>query len=223
VITVSSLHEKTQPITRPVLTRPKLTYFDAPVSRGEECRLALHVAGVDFEDVRLKRDEWAALKPTTPFGSLPTFEVEGHAPLAQSNAILVYIGRHWGLHPKDDWEAARHEAMMSHLEDLRAAISPTLRIADEAEKKKAREAVATTTLPAWCTFAERQMGDGPFFGGAKPSVVDFKIYVVVRWLTSGALDHIPTSIVQGFPKLMRAHDAVRDHERVKEWTARHAK
>ena len=37
------------------MTKPKLTYFDAPVSRGEECRLALHLAGVDFEDDRLKR------------------------------------------------------------------------------------------------------------------------------------------------------------------------
>ncbi|HEY6463202.1 MAG TPA: glutathione S-transferase N-terminal domain-containing protein, partial [Polyangiaceae bacterium] len=94
------------------MSRPKLTYFDAPVSRGEECRLALHVAGVDFEDNRLERAAWAALKPSTPFGSLPLFDVPGHPTLAQSNAILVYVGRCWGLHPKDDFEAARHEAMM---------------------------------------------------------------------------------------------------------------
>ena len=37
------------------MSKPKLTYFDAPVSRGEECRLALHLAGIDFEDVRIKR------------------------------------------------------------------------------------------------------------------------------------------------------------------------
>src|SRR3954469_18273303 len=119
------------------MTKPKLTYFDAPVSRGEECRLALHLAGVDFEDNRLKRDQWMALKPTTPYGSVPILEMPGHPPLAQSNAILVLIGRRHGLHPKDDFEAARHEAMMMHVEDLRAQAAPTLRIADEAEKKKA--------------------------------------------------------------------------------------
>ena len=32
------------------MSKPKLSYFDAPVSRGEECRLALHAANVDFED-----------------------------------------------------------------------------------------------------------------------------------------------------------------------------
>ena len=49
------------------LTRPQLTYFDAPVSRGEECRLALHLAGVEFDDHRIKAADWPALKPTTPY------------------------------------------------------------------------------------------------------------------------------------------------------------
>src|SRR4051812_10283278 len=53
------------------MTKPKLTYFDAPVSRGEECRLALHLAGVEFEDDRIKGPDWPALKPTTPYGSVP--------------------------------------------------------------------------------------------------------------------------------------------------------
>ena len=42
------------------MAKPRLIYFDAPVSRGEECRLALHLAGVDFEDVRIKFDAWPA-------------------------------------------------------------------------------------------------------------------------------------------------------------------
>src|SRR4051812_20151736 len=111
------------------MTRPKLTYFDAPVSRGEECRLALHCAGVDFEDTRVPRADWPALKPTTPFGSMPVLELPGQPPLAQSNAILTLIGRLHGLHPKGLFEAARHEAVMQHVEDLRANIAPTLRMA----------------------------------------------------------------------------------------------
>src|SRR5262249_27699206 len=123
------------------MQKPKLTYFDAPVSRGEECRLALHLAGVDFEDVRVKVADWPALKPTTPFGGMPLFEMPGHPVLAQSNAILTLVGRRHGLHPKDDIEAARHEALMQYAEDLRANVSPTLRMKDEAEKKRAREAI----------------------------------------------------------------------------------
>src|SRR5512134_2864059 len=112
-------------ISSPAMNKPRLIYFDAPVSRGEECRLALHVAGIDFEDVRIKGADWPALKGQTPYGGLPVLELPGKPPLAHSNAILVLIGRRHGLHPADDFEAARHEGVMQHVEDLRAAMSPT--------------------------------------------------------------------------------------------------
>jgi glutathione S-transferase len=201
-------------------SKPKLIYFDAPMSRGEECRLALHVAGVAFEDVRIKREEWAALKPSTPFGSLPVLEMPGHLPLAQSNAILVFIGRHYGIHPQDEFQAARHEAVMCHVEDLRAAISPSMRMTDEAEKRKAREELARSVIPVWAAQTEKQIGHGAFFAGTKMHVVDLKLHMIVRWLTGGALDHVPGAILDAFPKLRGVHDAVRDDAHVKEWRAR---
>lgn len=200
--------------------KPKLTYFDAPVSRGEECRLALHIAGVEFEDVRIKGADWPALKPKTPFGSLPIFELPGHPVLAQSNAILVLIGRRYGLHPKDDFEAARHEAILEYVEELRANMTPTLRISDEAEKKKARGALVASYLPNWGANVENQLGDGPFFAGAALHVADIKLHMAVRWFAGGKVDYIPATIFSSFPKLIRLHDAVRDHERVKSWYAR---
>jgi len=203
------------------MSKPKITYFDAPVSRGEECRLALHAAGVDFEDNRIKREQWPGLKPTTPFGGLPVFEVEGHAPLGQTNAILVLIGRQHGLHPKDDFEAAQHEAMMAHIEDLRTTVGNTMRIADDAEKKKVREGLAETYIPTWAANAEKHIGDaGPFFGGSSLNVVDIKIFIVMRWFISGALDHIPTTIFAAYPKLNRIFEAVKGHEAVKSWYAK---
>ena len=139
----------------PTMSKPRLIYFDAPVSRGEECRLALHLAGIDFEDVRIKSADWPAMKERMPYGSLPVLELPGSPALAHSNAILVLIGRRHGLHPADDVEAARHEGMMQHVEDLRAHVSPTLRMGD-AEKKTAREALVAGFLPAWARAAERE-------------------------------------------------------------------
>jgi prostaglandin-H2 D-isomerase / glutathione transferase len=202
------------------MSKPKLTYFDAPVSRGEECRLALHIAGVAFDDNRITGDAWAALKPTTPFGSLPVFEQAGQAPLAQSNAILMLIGRQHGLHPQDLQEAARHEALMCHVEELRAQVTPSLRISDPAEKKKARETLAAGYLPSWGQYAERQLGAGPFVAGAKLHVADLKLHMAVRWFASGNVDHVPPTIFADCPKLTRLYEAVRDDARVKAWYAR---
>ncbi len=201
------------------MTKPTLTYFDAPVSRGEECRLALHLAGVDFEDVRIKGADWPTMKASTPYGGMPLLTLPGHAPIAHSNAILTLIGRRHGLHPTDDVEAARHEGMMQHVEDLRAAVSPTLRLG-EPEKKIAREALTATFLPAWAAAAEQNITGEPFFGGAALNVVDLKLHMAVRWFIGGKVDHIPATIFAGYPKLTRVHDAVRDHAGVQAWYAK---
>ena len=201
------------------MSKPRLTYFDAPVSRGEECRLALHLAGVDFEDVRIKPADWPALKEQMPYGSVPVLELPGRGTFAHSNAILVLIGRRHGLHPEDDFEAARHQGMMEHVEDLRGRVSPTLRMPD-AEKKAAREALVANYLPAWARAAERNIVAAPFFGGEKIHVVDLKLHMAVRWFIGGKVDHIPATIFAGYPKLMGVHDAVRDHAGVKSWYAK---
>lgn len=201
------------------MNKPKLTYFDAPVSRGEECRLALHLAGIDFEDERIKFADWAALKEHTPYGAMPFLTLPGKPPLAHSNAILVYIGRSHGLHPRDDFEAARHEGMMQHVEDLRARVSPTLRMAD-AEKKARREELVAGFMPEWARAAERNITATPFFGGASIHVVDLKLYMAVRWFNGGKVDHIPATIFDAYPRLMGVHNAVRDHAGVKSWHAK---
>ncbi len=200
------------------MTKPKLTYFDLSGSRGEECRLALHLAGIEFEDNRIKRGDWGALKPTTPFGSMPILDLPGKPPLAHSNAILGLIGRRHGLHPADDFEAARHEGIMQYCEDLRNTVGPTLRIEDPAEKKAKREELARTYLPTWAANVEKQI-EGPFLAGGKLHVADLKLHIIVRWFATGTVDHVPATVFDAFPKLTALSKAVGDHTGVKAWTA----
>ena len=202
------------------MNKPRLIYFDFAGSRGEECRIAMHLAGIDFEDVRIKGADWPAMKADTPFGAMPVLEIPGQAPLAHSNAILVLIGRQHRLHPADVFEAARHESLMCAVEDLRNNITPTLRITDPELKRQAREALATNELSTWGSQVERQLGDGPFIGGATLQVADLKLYMVVRWLSSGVLDHVPTTVLDHCPKLLRLYAAVAEHAGVKAWLAK---
>jgi glutathione S-transferase len=198
----------------------KLTYFDIPRSRGEECRLALFVAGVPFEDERLKSDAWPARRPSTPFGALPVLTVEGKGLLAQSNAILRYIGSAYDLHPTDPFEAARHEGILGAVEDLRVRLSQVNRVQDPAEKKRAREEFASGYLQEWGGFVERQISDGPFLGGSKLNVADLKLFVGASSFMTGTFDHIPTDVFKAFPKLTLLVDAVKHHPKVEAWYAR---
>ena len=201
------------------MTSPTLTYFDIPTSRGEECRLALFIAGVPFTDERLNHEQWAARKASTPYGALPTFAMEGKPLLAQSNAILRMIGSQHGLLPSDAWESARHEGVMCSVEELRAKLGPTLRIKDEVEKKAARTALATGFLPEWAGQMERQIV-GPFVGGASLSVADLKLFVATSAILKGVVDFIPPSTFDAFPKLLALVAAVKAHPKVVAWYAR---
>lgn len=202
------------------MSKPKVTYFDFAGSRGEEVRLALAIAGVAFEDVRLKDDQFAAIKSQLPFGALPVFEVEGHGSFAETNAILRLIGRVHGLHPNDPWEGARHDAVMDACEELRQRVSATSRFSDAAEKKAAREALAAGYVPRWAQGVERLIGQGPFIGGAKPAVADIKVYMLERALSSGIYDNIPATVLAPFKALKALAAGVANHPAVLAWTAR---
>jgi glutathione S-transferase len=90
----------------------------------------------------------------------------------------------------------------------------------DAEKKAARESMVESFLPAWAQAAEKNIVGEPFFGGPTLNVVDLKLHMAVRWFVGGKVDHIPATIFAGYPRLMRVHDAVRDHAGVKSWSAR---
>ena len=197
----------------------KLTYFDVPVSRGEECRLALHLAGVPFEDERLQQADWTARKASFPFGALPVLAVEGKGAIAQSNAILRFVGAQHGLHPTEPFEAARHEALMGAIEDLRARVGQVTRIKEEPEKSRARGELAAGYLQEWGGFVERQIGEGPFMAGGSINIVDLKLFVALSTFLRGSMDHIPADVFKAFPKLLKLIDAVKRHPKVVEWYA----
>lgn len=197
----------------------KLTYFDFPGGRGEDCRLTFHVAGVAFDDDRIKGPDWPKLKPETPFGGLPVLEVEGLGRLAQSNAILGYLGRRFDLHPADPWLAAQHEALMEAAEEARMQVGATLR-SDPDEKKRRREELASGYLADWGQRMDRILGPGPFVSGDRLHVADLKLFVLLKWFKSGALDHIPIDLFDRHPRLMGVYEAVRTHPAVQAWYAR---
>ncbi len=197
----------------------KLTYFEPSASRGEECRLALHLAGLSFEDERLTGVQFAARKASTPFGALPVLTVDGRQ-LAQSNAILRFIGSQHGLHPAEPFEAALHEAVMCAVEDLRMRMGPIIRIKDEVEKKRARQEAAAGYLQEWGAAVERQIGAGPYLAGAKPCVADLKLFVAVGAYLKGTIDHISPGVFGAFPRLLRLVEAVKQHPKVVDWYAR---
>jgi glutathione S-transferase len=180
----------------------------------------LTVAGVDFEDDRLPPKSWPELKGSTPFGCLPVLEIEGRGRLAETNAILTFIGRGHDLHPKDSWQAAQHLSVMSAAEHLRHASAATSKASSEEEKKAAREALAAGTLSRFGKSVEAMIGEGPFLAGQEINVADIKLYVVLRGYVTGIFDYISKDVFSEYTKLMKLYEAVEKHPKVAGWMNR---
>ncbi|MGQ0429041.1 MAG: glutathione S-transferase [Gammaproteobacteria bacterium] len=192
-----------------------LTYFDFDGGRGEAARLTMHLGGIAFEDRRIAGKDWPAQRDKTPFQALPVLEVDGKV-ITQSNTINRYLGKLAGLYPKDDWQAVLADEVMEAVEDISTKIGNTIFIEDEA-KKKAREALAAGSIPRFLQQIEARLkaGGGEWFVEKRLTVADIKCFLWVRWLKSGALDHIPADIVDTHAPLLAKHlERVRNHPKV---------
>lgn len=182
-----------------------LTYFDFDGSRGEVARLVMRIAGIAFEDRRIARSDWPALRDKTPYQSMPVLEVDGKV-IAQSNTINRYLGKLAGLYPRDDWQAALVDEVMDAVEDISTRIGSTIALEGEA-KKKAREALAAGSIAHFLRQIEARLkaGGGEWFVENRLTVADLKVYLLVRWLKAGVLDHIPADIVDNHAPLLAKH------------------
>lgn len=192
-----------------------LTYFDFDGSRGEVPRLAMHVAGVAFEDRRIARKDWAALRDSMPFQAVPVLDVDGKV-IAQSNTINRYVGKLTGLYPKDDWQAVLADEVMDAVEDITTRIGATIRMEDEA-KKKAREELAAGPIPRFLQQLDARLkaGGGEWFVENRLTVADLKCYLLTRWLKSGVIDHVPADIVDRNAPLLAKHlERVGNHPKI---------
>jgi glutathione S-transferase len=201
-----------------------LTYFDFDGGRGEVARLVMHIAGIAFEDRRIAGKDWPALRDSMPFQAMPVLEVDGKL-ITQSNTINRYLGKLAGLYPKDDWQAALADEVMDAVEDISTKIGNTIALDDEA-KKKTREALAAGPIPRYLKQIEARLkaGGGEWFVENRLTVADLKCFMSVRWLKSGALDHIPADIVDKHAPLLAMHlEQVKSHPKIAAYYAARGK
>jgi glutathione S-transferase len=196
------------------MAKLKLTYFDINGSRGEAARLALSLGGIPFEDDRVSMSGWPALKPRMRFHALPTLEVDGEV-ITQSNTINRFVGKLAGLYPEDALEAAHCDEVMDAVEDVGGRISATFRIEDPAQKRAAREALAEGPIRLYLERLQEllQARGGQYFADARLSVADLKVFVWIRGLRSGILDHIPVDLAERVAPLLAKHcDKIGSHD-----------
>ncbi|CAK4581809.1 unnamed protein product [Aphanomyces euteiches] len=193
----------------------KLTYFDF-AARGETTRLPLVIGDVPFEDERLQREDWPALKASMPYKKLPVMTVDGHV-LCQSLAISRYAGKLAGLYPLDNHvDACRVDEIGDFFEDIVHTIMAVLHETDAVKKETLKTQLKTDKLPEMLTMLEPRVAStslkGPWFLD-KITMADLVIYNLVRSFKTPFFKQleIPTDISDKYTRLHEIYDAVASH------------
>lgn len=183
----------------------KLNYFDFHGGRAEPARIALHMGGIAFEDHRFAFPEFAEFRKRTPFGQVPTLEVDG-VHVTQCDAINRYVGKLAGLYPTDPLQALFCDEVMYVVEEAGVRMGPTFRMSGE-EQKAARLALVNGSMPVYLAWLQTQLQahGGEFFADNRLTMADLKVFVDVRGLNSGRLDHVPTDLVERVAPALNAH------------------
>ncbi|KAH7718382.1 CBN-GST-8 protein [Aphelenchoides avenae] len=152
----------------------KFYYFDAR-GLGEFIRMLFKYANVDFEDIRIARDDWPAMKPKMPFGEIPVLEVDNKQ-LAQSYTIARYLARKFELAGNDEWEAAKIDEIADLHADFRKEILPyvyTVHGYRKGDKEALHKDFVAGMEKFMPLFARVLKATGSGFFTNKPSWVDF--------------------------------------------------
>ena len=183
----------------------KLTYFDIHGGRAEPVRLALHIGNVAFEDYRFAHPDFAEVRKSTPFGQVPTLMVDGMQ-VTQSDSILRYAGKLAGLYPADAYQALLCDEVAYVVEEAGVKMGPSFRMTGDAQKE-ARTALVNGSMPVYLRWLQSQLQahGGEYFADNRLTVADLKVFVYVRSLNSGRLDHVPTDLVQKVAPALNAH------------------
>lgn len=221
-----------------------LNYWNIP-GRGESIRVLLTLGGMNFENnfVPLPMpfgnpegvspppfDEgmWPALKPNTPWGTLPTLTLPSGAVIGQQRSILRYLGKkiiHKGaaLYPNDPEAAAIVDGFMDMLEDIwpvlvgvngpavleTAPIYSTLMgqgWLDDFLNPRMEPGAGDIAFQFDCL--EKAMShEGPFLLGSDLSCADILLFAAIPWWGAGVFRNMD-KMLENRPKVERCVRAI---------------
>ncbi|XP_021711351.1 glutathione S-transferase isoform X4 [Aedes aegypti] len=188
----------------------KVYYFNVK-ALGEPLRFLLSYGNLPFDDIRITREEWPALKPTMPMGQMPVLEVDGKR-VHQSLAMCRYVAKQIGLAGSDPVEELQIDAIVDTINDFRLKIAIVAYEPDDMVKEKKMITLTNEVIPFYLTKLNviAKENNGHLVLG-KPTWAD--VYF------AGILDYLnyltKTDLLTNFPQLQEVVTKVLENENVK--------
>lgn len=200
------------PPAEPIKHSYTLFYFNVK-ALAEPLRYLFAYGGIEYEDVRVTRDEWPALKPTMPMGQMPVLEVDGKR-VHQSISMARFLARTVGLCGSNPWEDLQIDIVVDTINDFRLKIAVVSYEPEDEIKEKKLVTLNTEVIPFYLEKLEQTVKDNDghlalnkltwadiYFAG----ILDYMNYMVKR------------DLLEPYPALRAVVDTVNAMEPIKAW------
>ena len=198
----------------------RLVYFPVP-GRAEACRVALAFSGLEWEDVEVTGVRFEIMKNDgeLPWDMLPILQTP-EGTIAESSAILRFVGQDVGLVPEDRFQSAKVDEFIDGKGPLATALNTTFGISDEDERIRLRKELfspqgAGTKNLALLQRKVSQSDTGWAAGTDEMTIADLKLFTELFALFSGNYDGIEASVISDYPQLLKYHEKVANEPRIK--------
>ena len=196
--------------TAKVMPTYKLYYFN---SRGlaEVPRWIFAQAGIEYEDIRVEKDQWPDMKPTMPFGTLPVLEVDGKR-LSGSRVIARYLAEQYNLAGSNAFENAEVDSIADGITDFRTELGKALFEKDEKRKEELKKEFSEKTLPTALKRFNELASTGGYLWDNKVTWADFLLLTTLSYITSA---HPET--LDNYPALKKLQETVESLPNIAKW------
>ena len=191
----------------------KLIYFESR-GRAEVIRFIFAQAEVQYEDKRVTQEEWAKLKPNTPYGTLPVLEVDGKQ-LAGTIPIARFLAERFGLAGSNDFENADIDSIQDVATDFTIQLMLCFWEKDDAKKSELKKELQEKHCPRYLGELEKRAKtsnapEGWLWG--KLTWADLYFYQ-----GCGYLEEICPGALEGFPTLTKLKSSVESLPKIAKW------
>ena len=207
----------------------KIIYVDTPFWRAEVPRLSLFYGSIDYEDIRISREDFLSAKMNgftksghyLPLQQIPVLIINNYS-LTQTGAMSRYCGKLSGLYPKnDELLAAKIDQIIDICTDMTVLFSNYRKNVETIIKHNKRKEFFDNIIMKKMKLLENiLLNDSTFKDPKALSIAEIAIWRIFGWFSSGLIEGFPTNFVKQLKTIQMICLKVEKFDFVKEWISK---
>ncbi len=206
----------------------KIIYVNTPFWRAEVPRISLFYGSIDYEDIRISREDFLSAKKNgftklghyLPLRQIPVLIINNYS-LTQTGAMSRYCGKLSGLYPKnDELLAAKIDQIIDICTDMTVLFSNYRKNVEITIKHNKRKEFFDNIIMKKMKLLENILLNDSFFKDPKAlSIAEIAIWRIFGWFSSGLIEGFPTNFVKELKTIQMICLKVENLDFIKKWTS----